>query len=153
MNFNSEQLTVISYQLFEKQNEIAHFCTSREGGVSVGNYASLNLSPFSGYNPAHVAENQRILCNEFGIDSEKLIIPYQTHGTEIREIDDAFFNISIEDKNQYLNGVDALITNIAGVCIGVTTACGGAVVSMIRSRCSMTCKVCSSVVYRWKNSC
>ncbi len=113
---------MITYQLLEKYKEIAHFCTSREGGVSVGNYASLNLSPFSGDNPVHVAENQRILCNEFGIGSNRLIFPYQTHGTEIREIDETFFNFSIEEKNQYLNGVDALITNIAGVCIGVTTA-------------------------------
>jgi YfiH family protein len=122
MNSNSEQLTVISYQLFEKQNEIAHFCTSREGGVSVGNYASFNLSPFTGDNTVHVAENQRILCDEFGIDSEKLIIPFQTHGTEIREIDDEFFKLSVDEKNKYLNGIDALITNLAGVCIGITTA-------------------------------
>ena len=122
MNSNSEQLTVISYQLFEKYNEIAHFCTSREGGVSVGNYASFNLSPFSGDNPAYIAENQRILCDKFGINTNRLIIPYQTHGAEIREIDEAFFNFFVDEKYQYLNGVDALITNLAGVCIGVTTA-------------------------------
>lgn len=122
MNSNSEQLTVISYQLFEKYNEIAHFCTSREGGVSVGNFASLNLSPFSGDNPVHIAENQRILCTELGIDSNRLIFPYQTHGTEISEIGEAFFNLLIDERSKYLNGVDALITNLAGVCIGVTTA-------------------------------
>jgi len=113
---------MITYHLLEKQNEIAHFCTSREGGVSVGNYASFNLSPFSGDNPVHIAENKRILCDELGIDSNRLIFPYQTHGTEIREINDAFSNFSVDEKNKYLNGVDALITNLAGVCIGITTA-------------------------------
>ena len=113
---------MITFKLPNKHTGVAHFCTSREGGVSVGNFASFNLSPFSGDNPAHVAENQRILCDKLGIDSDKLIIPYQTHGTEIREINEALFNFSVDEKNQYLNGVDALITNLAGVCIGVTTA-------------------------------
>ena len=88
----------------------------------MGNFASLNLSPFSGDNPTHIAENQRILSDKLGIDSDKLIIPYQTHGTEIREINETFFNFSVDEKIQYLNGVDALITNLDGVCIGVTTA-------------------------------
>ena len=122
MNSNIEQLTVISYQLFEKQNEIAHFCTSREGGVSMGNYASLNLSPFSGDNPENFNQNKQILCSKFGIEPEKLIIPFQTHGTEIREIDEAFFQLSPTNKAEFLNGVDALITRIPNVCIGVTTA-------------------------------
>jgi YfiH family protein len=122
MNSNSEQLTVISYQLFEKQNEIAHFCTSREGGVSVGNYASFNLSPFSGDNPENFNQNKQILCSEFGIEPDRLIIPFQTHGTEIREIDQTFFQLSEEEKANLLNSVDALITRTRNVCIGVTTA-------------------------------
>ena len=115
-------MTVISYQIFEKQKEIAHFCTSRQGGVSVGNYASFNLSPFSGDNPVHLEENHHLLCQKLGIDPSKLIIPYQTHETEIRIIDQAFFQLSADKKIHYLNGVDALITQLPGVCIGVSTA-------------------------------
>ena len=113
---------MITYYLLDKYNEIAHFCTSREGGVSVGNYASFNLSPFSGDDPEHFNQNQQILCDKLGIDSEKLIIPFQTHGTEIREIDEAFFQLSTHEKAEYLYGVDALITQLPKVCIGVTTA-------------------------------
>ncbi|MDR3652258.1 MAG: peptidoglycan editing factor PgeF [Paludibacter sp.] len=113
---------MITYKSLYKYNEIAHFCTSREGGVSVGNYASFNLSPFSGDNPEHFNENQMILCDKLGIDPDKLIIPYQTHGTEIREIGEAFFLLSINEKTEYLNGVDALITQLPQICIGVTTA-------------------------------
>ncbi|MEI6556017.1 MAG: peptidoglycan editing factor PgeF [Paludibacter sp.] len=108
--------------LLSEYNEIAHFCTSRQGGASVGNYASFNLSPFSGDQPVHLEENQRVLCQKLGIDSEKLIIPYQTHGTEIRVIDKTFFLLSASEKTQYLHGVDALITKLPRVCIGVTTA-------------------------------
>ena len=113
---------MITYNLLDKYNEIAHFCTSRKGGVSVGNYASFNLSPFSGDNPECFNVNQQILCSKLGIDSEKLIIPFQTHGTEIREINEAFFQLTSDEKSQYLNGVDAIFTQLQKICIGVTTA-------------------------------
>jgi len=113
---------MITYHLLDKQNEIAHFCTSREGGVSVGNYASFNLSPFSGDNPEDFKKNKQILCSKFEIEPEKLIIPFQTHGTEIRKIDEAFFQLSPTNKAEYLNGVDAILTGTPNVCIGVTTA-------------------------------
>ena len=113
---------MIEYNLLKKHTVIVHFCTTRKGGVSVGNFSLLNLSPFSGDNPAHFAENKRILCTQLGIQSEKLIIPYQNHGTEVKEIDEAFFGFSAAEKTAYLNGVDALVTKLPGVCIGVTTA-------------------------------
>src|ERR1035437_2216173 len=110
---------MITYNLLDKQNEIAHFCTSREGGVSVGNYASLNLSPFTGDEESSFAENKKLLCDKLRIDSDDLIIPFQTHGSEIREIDKAFFELSTEERQQYLNGVDAVITQLPRICIGV----------------------------------
>lgn len=113
---------MITYDLLDKYTEIAHFCTSREGGVSMGNYSSFNLSPFSGDDPTHYDQNKRILSEKLGIDAEHLIIPYQTHGTEIREIDNLFFQMSTSEKTNLLNGVDALITRNQNVCIGVTTA-------------------------------
>ena len=113
---------MITYKLLEKYKKIAHFCTDREGGASMGNYASFNTSPFSGDNPEHVNENQQILCKQFGIERDKLIIPYQTHGSEIREIDTDFFQLTKEKKSKALHGIDALFTQIPKVCIGVTTA-------------------------------
>ncbi|ADQ80479.1 protein of unknown function DUF152 [Paludibacter propionicigenes WB4] len=113
---------MITYKLLERYNEIAHFCTSREGGVSMGNYASFNLSPFCGDAPESLSQNQQILCDQLGINLENLILPYQNHGTEVREIDEAYFHLSKAEKLQYLNGIDALYTNLPGICIGVTTA-------------------------------
>ena len=113
---------MITYSLLDKYNEIAHFCTTRHGGASVGNYASFNMSPFSGDNSVHLDKNHQILCRKLGIDPSKLIIPFQTHGTEIRIIDEAFFRFSASEKTHYLHGVDALITQLPQVCIGVSTA-------------------------------
>jgi len=113
---------VITYNLLSKYKEIAHFCTDREGGASMGNYASMNMSPFSGDQPEMVALNQRILCDELGISADKLIIPYQTHGIGIQEIDESFITLSNEKKLQVLYGTDALFTRLPNICIGVTTA-------------------------------
>ena len=113
---------MITYNLFSKYKEIAHFCTDREGGASVGNYASMNMSPFSGDQPENVALNQSKLCDELDISSDKLIIPYQTHGTEIHEIDESFIALSKKEKYEALYGTDALFTRLPNICIGVTTA-------------------------------
>jgi len=113
---------VISYKIFEKYNEIAHFCTTRQGGISVGNYASFNLSPFSGDDMSAVFENQSKLAEWLGIDADKIILPFQIHGTEVKEITDHFFGLAYEGKRDYLNGVDAIFTRIPKVCIGVSTA-------------------------------
>lgn len=113
---------MISYKIFEKYNEIAHFCTTRQGGTSVGNYASFNLSPFSGDDLRAVLNNQSKLAEWLGIDADKIILPFQTHGTEVREISDRFFELADEEKSEYLNGVDAIFTRIPEVCIGISTA-------------------------------
>jgi len=113
---------VITYNLLSKYKEIAHFCTDRDGGTSVGNYASMNMSPFSGDQPEIVALNQRKLCDHLGIVADNLIIPFQTHGTEIQKIDNSFMGLSKEDKLQTLYGTDALITRLPNICLGITTA-------------------------------
>ena len=113
---------MITYHLLDKQNEIAHFCTSLKGGVSVGNYASFNMSPFSGDNPIHFERNLQLLADKLGIIPDKIIIPFQTHETEIRHIDRKFLNLPAAEKKEHLSGIDALITNCPNVCIGITTA-------------------------------
>ncbi|MER3480993.1 MAG: peptidoglycan editing factor PgeF [Meiothermus sp.] len=46
--------------------ESPHGFTTREGGVSGGPFASLNLSPATGDDPRKVAENQRRVLERFG---------------------------------------------------------------------------------------
>ena len=113
---------MITYNLLNKYKEIAHFCTNRKGGTSVGNYASMNLSPFTGDDPENVKENHRILCDKLAIESDRLIIPFQTHDTEILKINESFINLSNEEKLDALYGIDALFTSLPNICIGVTTA-------------------------------
>lgn len=113
-------MELITFDLLNKFSKIDHFCTTRQGGVSVGNYASMNMSPFSGDNVEHQSENLNLLKKK--LNSTDLIIPFQTHGTEIGIINEDFIQKNFAERADLLNGVDALITKEPNVCIGVTTA-------------------------------
>jgi YfiH family protein len=69
-----------------------------------------------------VHKNLEILSRHLGIVSSDVIFPYQVHGCEVREIDHSFLELSREQKQHFLNGIDALFTRLPGVVIGVTTA-------------------------------
>ncbi len=45
--------------------------TTREGGVSAGDFASLNLGSRED-DPGRIAENRRIACEALGLDSTRL---------------------------------------------------------------------------------
>lgn len=99
--------------------DIFHFVTTRDGGVSQGAYASFNLSPYSGDNPEHVARNREIFS---GLLKSELILPYQTHEDKILCIGPGWHTLAPAEKTRLLHGVDALMTDTPGLCIGVSTA-------------------------------
>jgi len=57
--------------------------TTREGGVSEGPYASLNLGRMTGDEPARVDENRRRACAELGLDADDLAINRQIHSPTV----------------------------------------------------------------------
>ena len=57
--------------------------TTREGGVSEGPYASLNLGLRTGDDTARVAENRRRACSELGADPARLAFNRQRHSSSI----------------------------------------------------------------------
>lgn len=58
--------------------------STRNGGVSEGPYASLNLGRRSGDDVERVDENRRLLCAELGADSRDLALNYQVHSAAVR---------------------------------------------------------------------
>jgi YfiH family protein len=57
--------------------------TTREGGVSEGVYASLNLTTGTGDDPAHVEENRRRACEQLGLSSDGLAFNRQVHSPAV----------------------------------------------------------------------
>jgi polyphenol oxidase len=87
--------------------------TGRAGGVSEGNWQSLNLSSDVGDNPVHVRENRTRLQRLLG--SRSLITLRQTHSTIVHHISNPGM------ATDALEG-DALFTDFRNVALGVVVA-------------------------------
>ena len=98
------------------------FSSTRHGGFSKGHYADFNINHYCGDSEETINKNRASLCDLLGIKENALLIPHQVHLTEIVTIDEAFLRLSAEEQKVRLEGVDALMTDVAGVCIGVSTA-------------------------------
>ena len=111
-----------SYLYYQFPEGVRAFSTCRHGGVSEGDYASFNCTHYCGDNVAHVMANRCKLCNDWHITTERLVIPRQVHGTEVVVIDEKFLSLSLSEQIEKLDGVDALISPLADVCLAVSTA-------------------------------
>ena len=66
--------------------------------------------------------NQNKLFQITGHQIKELVIPEQKHGSASLVVDESFFKESLEVRRTLLRGIDALITNVPGYCVCVTTA-------------------------------
>lgn len=99
------------------------FSTTRHGGVGRGNYASFNINYYCGDRWEDIDANRSALCQMLGIDQWHLVYPHQTHGDVVKVIDSQWLEaLSPIEKRLNLDGVDAVMTSLSGVCIGVSTA-------------------------------
>lgn len=115
-------LRISTMTYHELADGVVAFSTTRHGGVSKGNYSEFNINPYCGDNPEDVESNTTLLANILNVPAKHIVLPRQTHGLEVRNINDEFFNLNESAQKDFLNGVDALITNMREVCIGVSTA-------------------------------
>lgn len=101
---------------------IAHFITTRAGGVSQGPYASMNPGAYSGDDPARVRENRELLAEAVGISSDCFLAPYQIHEDRIVLVEESFLGWGKERRQAFLQGADAVITHLPGLCPVISTA-------------------------------
>ncbi len=99
------------FKSFDQLNRIKHFISTRAGGVSKGNYESLNLS-IKVNDGDNANTNREILRKALGLPS--LIFPAQCHSNKVSLVD-------AEGKLD-LEIADALITATPDICIGVLVA-------------------------------
>ena len=96
------------------------FSTKR--GEGSGNYAGFNITHYCGDTAEHVTECRSELCKELGITDDRLILPRQTHSSNILCIDHALLSLSPQEQSERLQGIDAVVTDVPQTCIGVSTA-------------------------------
>ena len=101
---------------------VTAFSSTRHGGYSKGNYGEFNINRYCGDDPQTISQNREALCELLEISNDRLLMPHQVHLTEVVAIDEAFLNLSADEQQLRLEGVDALMTNVSNICIGVSTA-------------------------------
>jgi len=99
------------------------FVTTRAGGVSEGEYATLNLGLTSGDDPQHVARNRSIVRDLLPAEPMWLA---QVHGTDVARAD--AFRIDVERTGEYRMPAppkaDACMADRRGqVCVVLTADC------------------------------
>ena len=102
--------------------DVTAFSTTRHGGYSTGDYAEFNINPYCGDSEACIRKNREALCSLLGISDDRLLMPHQVHLTKTTRIDEELLSLSEEKRREALEGYDALMTDLRGVCIGVSTA-------------------------------
>ena len=107
---------------YEMGPDVVAFSSSRHGGYSKGSYATFNINRYCGDAEEDIRRNREALCEMLGISDDRLVMPHQVHLTKVTQIDERFMALGATERQETLEGVDALMTNLRGVCIGVSTA-------------------------------
>jgi len=95
-------------------DRLSHGFSSRLGGVSRGDFASLNLGIGRGDDPQLVRENYRRFGAACGFLAERGVFSWQTHGVELREATPADSGKGLLHPRDY-RGVDGLICREPGL--------------------------------------
>ena len=101
---------------------VTAFSSTRQGGYSKEHYAEFNINRYCGDSEEAIMQNRESLCCLLNIADDHLLMPHQVHQTEIAIVDEAMLGFTAEERLQKLDGIDALMTNLTSVCIGVSTA-------------------------------
>jgi len=115
-------MTEPKLQYYDLGEDVTAFSSTRQGGVSEGNYGAFNINRYCGDNEVDIRQNREALCHLLGINDNHLVMPHQVHLTEIAVVDEHLLASTAEEQQKKLDGMDALMTDRAGICIGVSTA-------------------------------
>lgn len=107
---------------YELDPQVIAFSSTRHGGYSMGSYGEFNINHYCGDDEDAIARNREALCQLLGIDDDRLLMPHQVHRADVACIDASFFTLTSAERKAKLEGFDAVMTNLQGVCIGVSTA-------------------------------
>jgi YfiH family protein len=100
----------MAYYRFESLPAIQHGIFTRLGGVSEGQWASLNLSRSTGDAAEPVSENRRRSFDALGLTPEHSVTSWLVHGNTVRVV-------SHEDAGADLVHADAMVTQARGLAL------------------------------------
>ncbi len=107
-----------------KKNGIKHAFFTRLGGVSEGEFGSLNFAVGNGErkdSEENVLENHRIAADLFGLDVSDICRSVQTHTTVVEVVGDSDRGRGLTSE-KFDHGVDGLVTKEKSLLLSIRTA-------------------------------
>lgn len=106
INEDGSKLRYLTFPKLDEISIVSHGMTTREGGVSVGCYESMNLSYTRGDNPDHVSENYQRMMKVLGVDKSRAVTMDQKHTDVVRVVkkEDAGKGVTRELDFSYVDG-------------------------------------------------
>ena len=106
---------MLEYGILKPYSNIFGFSTTRHGGCGEGAYATFNCTHYCGDRPEHVTTNLESLAALLPERPRVIVVPRQTHTTNVRVITDV-------PTSEELQDVDAVVTHLKDFCLCVSTA-------------------------------
>ena len=117
MNLNvKNDVPFLTYKALKKIPFINHAFSTRLGGVSTGEFTSMNLAFNRGDEYENVIQNYKIFCNAAGFDFNTLVASAQDHHTFVRKVTSDNCGTGIT-RPRDIQSVDALVTNEKNVTL------------------------------------
>lgn len=117
MNLNiKNDVPYLTYKALQDISFINHAFSTKLGGVSTGEFTSMNLAFNRGDDIDAVTENYKRFCKATGFDFDTLVASAQDHNTVVRKVTKEDCGIGIT-KPRDIQSVDALVTNQPNVTL------------------------------------
>lgn len=113
---DGEELEYLTFPILEETGLVRHLFTTRFGGVSENEFATMNFSVDRGDSERNVAANYERIAGVLGCGVNDMVASHQTHTTNIRKITSADRGKGIVIPRDYDN-VDGLMTNERGIVL------------------------------------
>ena len=113
---NPDTVPYLTYNSLSEISFINHAFSTRLGGVSQGEFSSMNMAFNRGDDPDAVTENYRRICESAGFEFESLTASSQDHHTVVRAVTRENRGVGIY-KPRDMESVDAVMTNEIGVTL------------------------------------
>ncbi len=116
LNINNKYgVKYITFPKLEKCGAVRHIFSTRIGGVSKGQYSSMNLSLSGGDDRESVLENYKRLCGCVEININHLVLSRQTHTNNVKTVTEEDLGTGIFKDS--FSDVDGLITDRRGIAL------------------------------------
>ena len=104
------------FPLLDRTGLVRSGFSTKLGGVSEGDFTSMNLGISRGDDPGCVRENFRRMGEALGIRPEQMTLSWQTHTVHVRRAGREDMGKGVVRERDYRD-VDGMITDVPGLCL------------------------------------